>query len=353
MHRYLLSAACAVALSFACGAGAHAAEPAKSICASPTQKVEEQSFVAIGGIEQWVTIKGDKCSNPVVLVLHGGPGNTMTPFADKIYAGWEKDFTLVKWDQRGAGLTYGKNRPDEDTPLTLPQMRDDGIELARYLTQRLGKRKVIIIGGSWSSILAVHMIKAEPSLFAAYLGSAQMVSYRDNPPATYKRLLEKARAANDADSIAKLEAIGAPPWTHPRAFGIMRRIDRKYEAINADAPPAEWWQPAPLYATPQAEADYEAGEDYSYINFVGFKGNGIFSTVDLPALGPDYKVPVFLLQGEEDILTLPEISRPWFDSLKAPQKQYILLPRVNHDPNQRLIDAQYKLLKDKIGPLAK
>ena len=330
-----------------------AQSPVQDICTSPTQKLDEKGFVEIGGIPQWVTIKGDKCSNPVVFITHGGPGNPMSVFSDAIYGGWEKDYTIVQWDQRGAGMTYGKNRPDEDTPLTIEQIRDDGIEVARYLTQRLGKQKVILLGGSWSSVLAIHMIKAEPKLFTAYLGWSQMVSYRDNPPATYALLFDKARKAQDQDSINKLEKIGAPPWTDPRSFGIMRRIDRKYENAATDPAPKVWWQPAPEYATPQAEADYTAGEDYSYIQFVGYKGDGMFSKIDLPALGTRFDVPVYLLQGEEDYLTVPEVSRRYFDSLNAPDKAFILLPRTGHDPNSIMVDAKLKLLNEKIRPKAK
>lgn len=352
MHRRILARVfSAVFLSVILATGAMA--QTSNICTSPDQKLDEKGFVQIGGIPQWITIKGERCDNPIVLIVHGGPGNPMSPFSDAIYGGWEKNYTVVQWDQRGAGMTWGKNRPSEDTLLTIEQMRDDGLEVARYLKQHLGQRKVVLLGGSWSSILVVHMIKADPDLFHAYLGWAQMVSYRDNLPATYTRLLGLARQAGDEDSITKLEGIGAPPWFNPRNFGILRRIDRKYEGMATDPAPAQWWQPAPDYATPQAQEDYTAGEDYSYIQFVGWKGDGMFSQVNLPTLGPDFKVPVFLLQGEADYLTLPEISRPYFDSLNAPQKAFILLPRTGHDPNAIMVDAQLKVLNEKIRPLVK
>jgi pimeloyl-ACP methyl ester carboxylesterase len=338
----------ALASSAAQPAARDASAPA---CASPEQAVNEQGFVQIGGIAQWITIKGDDCANPIVLLVHGGPGNPMSLFADTMYAGWEKHVTLVQWDQRGAGMTYGKNRPSEDTPLTFQQIRDDGIEVATYLTRRLGQRKVIVMGGSWSSIIAIHMIKARPDLFTAYLGWSQMVSYKTNPPDTYSRLLTLARAAGDTDSVAKLEQLGAPPWKDPRSFGAMRRIDRKYEAVNTQEAPKAWWTPAPLYATAQAQADYTAGEDYSYLQFVGLHGDGMFATVDLPALGTDFQVPIFLLQGEEDLLTSPAIAKSYFDSLSAPRKAFVLLPRTGHDPNPIMIDAQYRLLTEQILPL--
>jgi pimeloyl-ACP methyl ester carboxylesterase len=80
------------------------------------ERVDEKMFVRIGGIDQWITIKGDDRNNPVVLFLHGGPGDALSPFADATYAGWEKDFTLVQWDQRGAGRTYGKSGPSIEPP---------------------------------------------------------------------------------------------------------------------------------------------------------------------------------------------------------------------------------------------
>jgi predicted alpha/beta-fold hydrolase len=81
--------------------------------------VKEELFVPIGGIDQWITIKGGNRNNPVVLFLHGGPGDALSPFADAMFAGWEKDFTLVPWDQRGAGRTYGKSGLSTTTSSTM------------------------------------------------------------------------------------------------------------------------------------------------------------------------------------------------------------------------------------------
>jgi predicted alpha/beta-fold hydrolase len=67
--------------------------------------IHEEMFVPIGGIEQWITIHGSDSANPVVLVLHGGPGDALSPYADALFEGWDKDFTMVEWDQRGAGRT--------------------------------------------------------------------------------------------------------------------------------------------------------------------------------------------------------------------------------------------------------
>jgi pimeloyl-ACP methyl ester carboxylesterase len=334
-------------------ATAHAQAPAfgllpDTVCTAANKPVDEKGFVRIGGMEQWVRIKGSSCANPIVVLVHGGPGNPTTPWADNVYKAWEKDFTIVQWDQRGAGMTYGRNPPGEDEPLVVNRLRDDGVEVARYAARRFGKRKVILMGGSWSSVLGVHMVKSNPAMFCGYVSSSQVVGDAVSQRGSYDATLALARAANDADAVAKLEALGPPPWTNPRNPGIIRRIMRKYEALSTEPAPKAWWAPGPEYATPKYEADYTAGEDYSWLQFVGMKGDGIGSKIDLYKLGPAFDVPIYMVQGEQDLLTMPEPSKRYFDFIQAPHKEFVLVPRAGHDPNPPMVDAQYRLLK-KIG----
>lgn len=332
---------------------ANHADIAPACVAAKKGKLDEKRFVMIGGIEQWVTVKGDSCANPIILFISGGPGNPLSPYADAVYGAWSKDFTLVQWDQRGAGMTYGRNPPAADALLTIGQMRDDGNELAAWLAHRYGKKKVILWGSSWGSILAVHMAKAHPELFYAYLGTSQIVNNRENEAVSYAGLLALARAADDQPSLAILQGVGAPPWTDPRSFGKVRRVIRKYEAKVTTPPPSAWWTPVAEYSTPKAKADYEAGEDYSFINFVGMHGDGMASQVDLPALGTDFAIPVFIVQGKHDLLATPDVARRYYDSLKAPEKAMLVLEHAGHDPNQDVVDAEYRILKERILPLTK
>lgn len=319
---------------------------ATAACDDPAKPIDEQGFVAINGIEQWVTIKGQRCGNPVVLLVHGGPGNPLTPTAHNVFASWEKDFTLVQWDQRGSGMTYGRNRPGEDEALTMEQLSADGIAVADYARRHLGKRKLLLWGSSWGSMLGIQMAHAQPALFDAYIGAVQVISYKENEAAMYDKLLALARAANDQDSVGKLEALGAPPWTNPRAFGIARRVDHKYEALVTDPAPAWWWKPAPPYTTARYEADYKAGEDYSFLQFVGLEGDGMFSRYDLYRMGTRFALPVYFVMGQEDILSAPAVARRYFDRIEAPHKRFVVVPRAGHDPNEAMIAAQLQVLRE-------
>lgn len=325
-------------------------EPGSTKCLSNAQEVKEEGFISIGGIEQWVTIKGAHCSNPVVLFLHGGPGNPLSPYAGSVYGAWEKEFTLIQWDQRGAGKTYGRNRDTAQSELTIERMTQDGIELASYLIKHLDKKKIVLLGGSWGSVLGVHMAKSRPDLFHAYIGVGQLVSYQENQAASYRKILALARTADDTKTLSAIETLGPPPWVNPRNFGILRRATRAYEAKTSTPAPESWWVPSPDYATPDMQAAYEGGEDYSYLQFVGLKGNGMFSLIDLPKLGTTFELPVFMVQGSEDLVTTPDVAKRYFDTIVAPQKEYVLLPRTGHDPNAAMIDAEYNILKTRVVP---
>lgn len=100
-------------------------------------------------------------------------------------------------------------------------------------------------------------------------------------------------------------------------------------------------------------ADYLEGEEFSYLQFVGLKGDGMFSKVDLPKLGIAFEIPVFIIQGSEDLLTIPGVAKRYFDTIVAPQKEYIVVANAGHDPNVAMIDAQYKVIRERVLPLTR
>lgn len=341
--------------SVAIGADAPAHHPSSNPSLSPAckgkpRKVDDAGFVRIGDIEQWVTAKGDSCANPVLFFISGGPGNPLSGISDSVYGAGQRDFIIVQWDQRGSGMTYGRSPPAPGEKLTIERMTQDGNELAAWLAKRYGKRKVILWGSSWGSILAVHMAKAHPELFYAYVGTSQVVNSVEMQSVGYRKLRALATEEHDQPSLAVLDQVGSPPWTDPHSFGKVRRIIRKYEA-KVTLPPPDSWKRAPAYTTAKAEADYEAGEDYSFLNFVGMHGDGMLSQVDLPKLGTDFAIPMFFVEGAHDLLAPPELARRYYDSISAPQKGWVLLQHAGHDPNQDVVDAEYKVLRERVLPL--
>src|SRR6185437_7139846 len=170
-------------------------EIAQTLAITAPDGIDEGSFVRIGGIDQYISIRGDHRSNPVILFVHVGPGDSMVPYA-QIYRPWEKYFTLVQWDQRGAGRTFGRNGTNE-APITMDRMVRDGIEVAEYLRTHLRKDKVILLCHSFGTVLGIQMVKRRPDLFAAYVGTGQVVAKAEKERILYARLMKRLEAAHD------------------------------------------------------------------------------------------------------------------------------------------------------------
>lgn len=324
---------------------------------SARRPIDHAAYISVGGIEQWVTIKGNDRTNPLVLFVHGGPGNPMSLYANVLYRDWLDVVTVVQWDQRYAGKTHERNGSAEELTMTrfleaeftIDLLVEDGLELSELLLRRLDQPKLILTGTSWGSVLAVHMLKRQPELFHAYIGVSQLVHGERNMEASYARVHAQAHSQDDGPALAVLDAIGPPPWRNPRSFGQMRRLIREYE--SAVTSPSLPLHPAPLYDSEAYRAAYSAGEELSFLKFVGFKGDGLVSKIDLTALGPDFAVPVIFIQGTEDLLTTPEITKRYFDRLAAPYKRYIEVTGAGHDPNTAMLHAQREAIVEHVLPL--
>ena len=316
--------------------------------------VHEQMYISVGGIDQWITINGNNRNNPVVLLLHGGPGSVMSAYnEDEIFKDWKKDFTLVHWDQRGAGRTFGKNAPaliDEDYwiqhPLSINQMISDAIEVSEYLVKHLNKQKIIIIGTSWGSVIGAKIALERPDLYHAYIAHAQVVKPFSNT--TYNKVLKLARLTNDTASVNKLNSMGIPPYDDAKNAGHFLRIIKKFEEAVSIKAPGKWWKIKPDYENETDSKNREDGDDYSFINYVGHKKSGIhamMNEIDFLNGELNFKIPVYFIQGEHDILTPKEITKAYFDKINAPVKEFYLIQGAAHGFNQAVVDAQYRVLR--------
>lgn len=316
-------------------------------------KISEEKFILINGIEQWVTIKGE-VTKPIILFIHGGPGSPLSPYAYNLYKDWEKDFIIVQWDQRGTGKTFGRYAPEELTPeylkanpLTIDLMTNDGIELSEYLLKHLGKQKIILFGTSWGSALGVKIATRRPDLFYAYVGHSQIV----NPAidiAFYNKVYKIAEDKKDKDALDILTTIGNPPYDRAKKAGQLLRILKKYEAENSIPAPGDWFVISPEYDNAKDNQNRSDGDDYSFVNYTGDSKLGVQSmsaTIDLMKDNLDFKIPLYLIQGNEDILTPKEKTKEYFDKLKAPKKKYYLLSKTAHGFNESVLKTQYKICK--------
>lgn len=194
--------------------------------------IDEARYVEVGGIEQWITIRGEDRKNPVLLLLHGGPGDATNPWGYAGFRSWLKTFTVIQWDQRGAGRTLGRNGPALAPTITIERMAQDGIELANLLRKTLEKDKIVLVGHSWGSILGVFMVKARPDLFYAFVGTGQVADPRRNYAVAYNELLKKAERLGEQRAIRELKEVGPPPYANGRGYAVQRKWSNLFEGAD-------------------------------------------------------------------------------------------------------------------------
>jgi proline iminopeptidase len=287
-----------------------------------TKRIEEASFIRIGGIEQWVTIRGDDDRNPVLLLLHGGPGDVQSPFIST-YAPYEKDFVLVQWDQRGAGRTFAKNGA---AGVNRDRLIADGIDLSEQLRKRFRQSPLILFGHSWGSIIATGMAQQRPDLFAAYVGTGQASSWSATVQFQFDFLKARYKEQGDTAALAALEAIGKPdPRNVKQYFGFSRPIRQ-----NMNASDTAWLAGLMKAYSANGEADdmvKTIGEGMSA------SGSALIADsmeTDLSSTATSFKVPYYVIQGRDDLFAPTPLVDAYFNKVTAPKKRLIILEDAGH-----------------------
>src|SRR3546814_7781778 len=157
---------------------------------------------------QVVNVRGSDRDNPILIFVHGGPGAVEMPFAWAFQRPWEDAFTVVQYDQRGAGRSYPLNDPAALAPTMTPERyRDDAIELTELLKKRYDKRKVVLMGHSWGSIVGLSVAVERPALLYAYVGVGTGIASRAGEKAGMAWTRAKAQAAGDKEAVAAIDAL--------------------------------------------------------------------------------------------------------------------------------------------------
>ncbi|PFG16498.1 pimeloyl-ACP methyl ester carboxylesterase [Propionicimonas paludicola] len=287
--------------------------------------------VELGGHRQWIQVRGTNRTNPVVLYLSGGPGQSDQAFSRVLLEPLLGEITLVSWDQRGTGKSY----PGLDqASLTPDRAVGDVVELAQFLAERFGQRKIVLLGESWGSLLAVLAVQRAPQLFSAYLGSGQMVDVLATDQAIYDDLAALAGRTGDAELAAQLARLGRPPYRSVFDYG---EIMLRYPLLEGPyTPPAG-------YRTRASQGGVGPlgvlGVEYAPIEKLNVVRGllDMFSvmypqlqSIDLRQSATELEVPVFILCGDHELEARTGPAREWFATLTAPTKRWYQLPDAGH-----------------------
>lgn len=294
--------------------------------------IEESIPVKINGITQWLLIRGSDKRNPVLLYLHGGPGTPFMPLAWTVEKPWEDFFTVVQWDQRGAGKTYAANNPSLVAPtMTIPQMTSDTVEVVRYLRERLHKRKIVVIGHSWGSILGVALAQQHPEWLYAYVGVGQYVNSQRNEEAGYKFALDQARLSKNTQAERELLAIVPYPGDLDHLgfdkIGVQRKWLNYFGGIVYGRHNQSFEDGVSTLSPEYSQHDLDAADEGTMFSVTHLLGPLLH--VDYTST-TDFRCPVFVFEGRHDYATSHDLAYQWFAQVKAPSKNFVWFENSGH-----------------------
>ncbi|WP_424950192.1 alpha/beta fold hydrolase [Deinococcus sp.] len=294
--------------------------------------IEELKAVQIGGIKQWISVRGNDRRNPVLLFIHGGPGSTEMPVSWLYQRPWEDSFTVVQWDQRGAGKTAAANPGSAvQKSISVDRMTQDGTELVAYLRQHYGKRKIFVMGHSWGTVIGLNIAKTHPDWLHAYIGMGQFIDGAENEALGYSFAVREAQATKNAQAIQELKALA--PYPGPLSTLTLPRIvtQRKwviyFGGLTAGRNNFDYDGNARTLSPAYSAAELAGSAENEGATLVGL----------LPQLvGLDYRkvtrleCPTFIFAGRRDFETPSQIAATWFARLHAPSKKIVWFEHSAH-----------------------
>ena len=274
--------------------------------------------VRIGGINQYILVRGNDTSLPVLLFLHGGPGMPAMYLAHAFQRQLEKQFVVVQWDRRGAGKSY---REDVSDTLTSERLVADTVELTNMLRARFHQDKIYLVGHSWGTYLGMLVIARHPELYRAYVGIGQLARLSPISGIQDEYIRRCANRSGDLDAIKELDEKGGSVREE-----LLFRFGGEIHDARSYLPLLLTGLTAPEYNLRDAR-NIPKGVSLYAKHFVYNSISG-----ELMDAIQEVKVPVYFFTGRYDYTDPFTLTEEYFSEIKAPEKHLIWFEQSAHFP---------------------
>ncbi|WP_234834927.1 alpha/beta fold hydrolase [Mycolicibacterium stellerae] len=307
--------------------------------------VAEVGYCRLGGVDQWVMIRGENLANPPLIHLHGGPGFSETRLLRHFNSDLEKRFTVVYWDQRGAGKSF--DRSLSESSMTVDQFIADLDELVDMVCARVGQEQVVLHGHSWGSALGVLYAARYPQRVAAYVGTGQIGDWPAAESASYAYALAEAQRRNNRTALKALRTIGPPPYPASSVFKERTWVQR----VDGQLGPRALWRFGRIALGGTESTLLDLPRQVRGFRFSMTAMWDEVSSLNLLQDAPELRVPVFFFLGRHDHWVPPETSMAYFDALSATSKKVLWFDESGHEPFVDEPDEFNQAVAEMVRPL--
>ena len=288
-----------------------------------------KEYIEINGLRQNIMTMSTDVGNPVLLIVHGGPGLPDRPLIRKYSGSLAEYYTVVCWDQRGSGLSYTKG------PLSINGLLADLKILTEYLRERYNQGKIYIAGHSWGAYLGLRFTAMCPGYVEYYIGTGQEISAIKEEIDRFSFVKEQALKRDDKRVLRKLDYYGEPDGysygkADKKAKLYISVMIIKYAGYFHKNDLISAFRLIPLYF------------GYYRLNIFRLIAGAVKSlttlfeemkTDDPVSEITELETSVLLISGEEDMICPLPTAQRWFENLNAPKKEFVIINNASHMVN--------------------
>jgi len=271
-------------------------------------QIDTTQIVSLGGIRQFIAVQSNCHEAPLMLFLHGGPGRSFREIAHTFTDSLLDHFTVVQWDQRGAGKTHELN--PENTALSAELLQSDTDELIRYLLQQFNRQKLYLVSHSWGSVMGFHVAQNHPELVHAYIAISPVVNQHEHSRLTIAMLKQWALETGNKTALTELDSVTVP---------LQEAGDLYYQQ--------KW-----LFIHNGAEFASKPGFRNEYFTWMDTWFPLCIEAVDKPLYKttPTLNCPVYFIEGNGDGQESHQLVEHYYQTLRAPIKELYWFDQSGH-----------------------
>ncbi|MBP0724630.1 alpha/beta hydrolase [Bacillus sp. RG28] len=296
--------------------------------------------VKINGSNHEIMIRGKDRNNPVIILVHGGPGCPEIPYADKYQDLLENKFTVVNYDQRASGKSY--HFFEDYSNLSSDLLVKDLLAMTDYISKRLGKEEVILIGHSYGTYIATQAAYKAPEKYKAYIGIGQMSDTVEIETDSLNYSINQAKKAGNKEDVSYLqgltEKIKNGDMFTPRNYVIKYGGDSRL-IDNPDGDSLSM-----LFSS-----EYNLLDVIRYNYGLAYSQQTLLKEVlknPLPNLVTKLNLPCYFVMGKYDYMTSSNATKKYFNMIEDNQKEFITFEKSAHYPQFEEKEKFYKWMSD-------
>lgn len=298
--------------------------------------INQQLKMDLNCVPQFVSIRAEKENAPLIIYLHGGPGDAALPLVMKYNKTLEQHFTVVVWEQRGAGKSYYKF----DGPITIDAFLNDLHTLVEHLLTQFHQSSLYLIGHSWGSILGLRFAQTYPELVRTYIGCGQVINMRKSSKVAYEYALQHA----DKKSLKKLRGIDcsyqADSWLNDLLF-VTRQVVKHKGSLYGRTNYNDLVLPflfSRLYSLPDLIRRQKGS-----LQAIQYLWQEVMQT-DFESQ-TQYGTPIIFIEGRYDSHVSSTLAKEYFDRIET-KKQFYWFEKSCHFPQWSESERFNKLMCD-------